>query len=234
MILQAVAFIEAQESPRPVTIRVNTLKVKRRDLAQSLISRGVNLDPIKWSKVGLQVFDSQVPIGATPEYLAGYYMLQSASSFTPVVALDAQEHETILDMCAAPGGKSTYVAALMKNTGMLVANDVNKDRLKSLSANVHRLGVRNCVVTNYDGREFPKMMGGFDRVLLDAPCTGLGIIARDPSVKISKSEQDLLRCATMQKQLILAAIDSTDAKSKTGGIIVYVGSLSFIFSTACS
>ena len=102
------------------------------------------------------------------------------------MALDPQPNEKILDMCAAPGGKTTYIAALMKNTGMLFANDVNKDRAKSLNANVHRLGVRNCVISNKDGKDFPKLTGGFDRILLDAPCTGLGVISRDPSVKTQK------------------------------------------------
>ena len=89
-------------------------------------------------------------------------------------------------MAAAPGGKTTYIAQLMKNTGILVANDLKKDRLKSLSANLQRLGVTNCVVTNYDGRKVPKMFTKFDRCLLDAPCSGLGVIARDPSIKMQK------------------------------------------------
>ncbi|KAG0197732.1 rRNA (cytosine-C5-)-methyltransferase nop2 [Mortierella sp. GBA30] len=219
---EAIEFFEANEVPRPVTIRTNTLKTRRRELAQALINRGVNLDPVgKWSKVGLQVFDSPVPIGATPEYLAGHYMLQAASSFLPVMALAPQEHERVLDMASAPGGKSTYIAALLKNTGMVFANDANKDRTKSLVANIHRLGVKNAVVCNYDGREFPGVIGGFDRVLLDAPCSGTGVISKDASVKTNKSEQDFQMLSQLQKQLILSAIDSVDAGSKTGGYIVY-------------
>ncbi|KAJ2908561.1 rRNA (cytosine-C5-)-methyltransferase nop2, partial [Coemansia aciculifera] len=169
---EAVEFFEANEVARPVTIRTNTLKTRRRDLAQALINRGVNLDPIgKWTKVGLTIFDSPVPVGATPEYMAGHYMIQAASSFLPVMALAPQENEKVLDMSAAPGGKTTYCAALMKNTGMMVANDANKEREKALVANIHRLGITNAIVCNYDGREFPKVMGGFDRVLLDAPCS---------------------------------------------------------------
>lgn len=94
--------------------------------------------------------------------------------------------EKILDMCSAPGGKTSYIAQLMKNTGVLFANDVSADRLKAVVGNLHRMGVRNAVITNYDGRKYPKVQRGFDRVLLDAPCTGTGIISRDPSAKISK------------------------------------------------
>ena len=215
-------FLEACEVERPVTIRTNTLKTRRRDLAQSLIGRGVNLDPIgKWSKVGLVVYNSSVPIGATPEYLAGHYILQGASSMLPVMALAPQENEKILDLCAAPGGKTTYIAALMKNTGMLMANDINKDRTKAVVGNLHRLGVSNSIVCNYDGRSFTKVMTGFDRVLLDAPCSGTGVISKDPSVKTNKTEKDIQKRSHLQKQLILAAIDCLDANSPTGGYLVY-------------
>ncbi|KAJ2634901.1 rRNA (cytosine-C5-)-methyltransferase nop2 [Coemansia sp. RSA 1286] len=219
---EAVEFFEANEVARPVTIRTNTLKTRRRDLAQALINRGVNLDPIgKWTKVGLTIFDSPVPIGATPEYMAGHYMIQAASSFLPVIALAPQEKEKVLDMSAAPGGKTTYCASLMKNTGMVVANDANKEREKALVANIHRLGISNTIVCNYDGREFPKVMGGFDRVLLDAPCSGTGVISKDASVKINKSQDDINMLTHLQKELILSAIDSVNADSSTGGYIVY-------------
>ncbi|KII66838.1 putative 28S rRNA (cytosine(4447)-C(5))-methyltransferase [Thelohanellus kitauei] len=107
---QLLEFFDSCETDRPMTIRVNTLKVRRRELAQSLINRGVNLDPVgDWSKVGLVIYDSPVPIGATPEYLAGHYMIQGASSFLPVLCLDPKLNETILDLCAAPGGKTSYI-----------------------------------------------------------------------------------------------------------------------------
>ena len=107
--------------------------------------------------MGLVVYDSTVPVGATPEYLAGHYMLQGASSFLPVMALAPQEGERVLDMCAAPGGKSSHMAALMRNTGMLFANDVSAERLKALKANLARLGVQNAIVTCYSGTAFPKV-----------------------------------------------------------------------------
>ena len=220
--LEALSFFDANESPRPLVLRTNTLRTHRRALAQALINRGVVLEPIgKWSKVGLQVFESQVPLGATPEYLAGHYILQAASSFLPVMALAPQENERILDMAAAPGGKTTHIAALMKNTGCIFANDSNKSRAKALIGNIHRLGAKNTIVCSYDAREFPKIIGGFDRVLLDAPCSGTGVIAKDPSVKTNKTEKDFLLLPHLQKQLLLSAIDSVDHASKTGGYIVY-------------
>jgi 25S rRNA (cytosine2870-C5)-methyltransferase len=221
--LEAFAFFEANESPRPVVLRTNTLRTNRRALAQALINRGVVLEPVgRWSKVGLQVFESTVPLGATPEYLAGHYLIQAASSFLPVMALAPQPDERILDMAAAPGGKTTHMSALMRNTGAIFANDADRQRARGLIGNVHRLGCKNTIVSSLDAKKaFPKILGGFDRVLLDAPCSGTGVIGKDPSVKTSKTERDFLALPHMQKQLLLAAIDSTDHASKTGGYIVY-------------
>ena len=219
---ECLSFIESSETPRPVTIRTNTLKTRRRELAQALIGRNVNLDPIaKWSKEGLQVYESAVPIGATPEYLSGHYMVQSASSFLPVMALQPGPGMRCLDMAASPGGKCSHMAAMMSNSGTLVANDASKERLRALQANLSRLGVRNSIVINADGRDFPKLMGGFDRVLLDAPCTGLGVISKDPSVKASKTYADVQRCQQLQRELLLAAIDSCNANAPDGGYVVY-------------
>jgi ribosomal RNA methyltransferase Nop2 len=217
---EALAFFEANEKPRPVTLRANTLKTRRRDVAVALQARGVHLDAVgEWTKVGLQVFDSQVPLGATPEYLAGHYMLQSAASFLPVMALDPQSNERVLDLCAAPGGKSTYIAAAMRNSGVLYVNDVNETRLNAVKSNLARMGVKNSVICCYDGRKFPKM--AFDRILVDAPCAGLGVVSRDPSVKFSKTYKDVVRCAVLQKELLLRAIDLCDHTSQSGGIVVY-------------
>lgn len=186
-VTELVEFLEASQVERPLTIRTNTMKTRRRDLAQSLINRGVNLDPIgKWSREGLVVYDSQVPIGATPEYLGGHYMIQGAASLIPVMALSPEENERILDMCSAPGGKSTHIASLMKNTGILFANDSQKERLSSVIGNIHRLGITNTIVSCYDGRFFSRLMTGFDRILLDAPCSGTGVIAKDQAVKFNK------------------------------------------------
>lgn len=139
----------------------------------------------------------------------------------PVMALAPQENERILDMCAAPGGKSSHIASIMKNTGVLFANDANADRIKAVVGNFHRLGVVNAVVSCEDGCKFGTIMQGFDRILLDAPCTGTGVVSKDPSVKISKSDVDIQRCYNLQRKLLLNAIDCLNAKSVSGGYLVY-------------
>ncbi|VDM42697.1 unnamed protein product [Toxocara canis] len=223
-------FLDASDQPRPVTLRTNSLKTRRGELAKMLINRGMNVDPAaKWTKVGLVVYDSQVPVGAfilavcaTPEYLAGHYMIQGLSSFLPVMALAPQPNELVLDMCAAPGGKTSHMAALMKNAGVVFANDSDMLRCRAVIGNLHRLGVNNTVVSNLDAKEFAKIMPqGFDRVLLDAPCSGTGVIWKDESVKMRRDSQDVQRRHTVQRQLILAAIDAINASSSSGGYLVY-------------
>ena len=147
-------------------------------------------------------------------------MLQSACSFLPVIALAPQPNERVLDMASAPGGKTTYISALLQNTGAVFANDSNKQRTKSLTANVHRMGCKNVVVCNYDAREFPKVMGGFDRVLLDAPCSGTGVISKDASVKVNKVGLYTTQFVSM-----------TDSKSRASG--TFISSRSFRNSSSC-
>ena len=219
---ETLEFLTASDSPRPLVIRTNTLKARRKDLAAALLKRGVTLDPLaSWSKVGLKISESPVPVGATPEYLAGHYMLQSAASMCPVMALSPQPNERVLDMSAAPGGKTSYLAQLMRNTGSIVANDLKPDRQKATVANMHRLGVRNVITCAYDGRKLGKLWPNkFDKVLLDAPCSGLGVISRDPSVKVQRTMADVHRTVVLQKEILLSAIDALSYK-KGGGYIVY-------------
>jgi ribosomal RNA methyltransferase Nop2 len=216
---ECLEFLEASDKTRPLVVRVNTLKARRKDLAAALMKRGVRLDPLApWSKVGLKIYESSVPIGATPEYLAGHYMLQSAASMCPVMALGPQPGDRVMDMSAAPGGKTSYISQLMKNKGVVIANDLKAERQKATVANMHRLGVRNVVSCCYDGRKIgAQLRNSFDRILLDAPCSGLGVISRDPSVKVQRTIPDVQRCAHLQKELLLAAVDALNHKSKKGG-----------------
>lgn len=137
------------------------------------------------------------------------------------MALAPQENERVLDLCAAPGGKSSHISALMKNTGVLFSNDANRDRIKAVVGNFHRLGIMNAVVSCEDGCKYKSIMTGFDRILVDAPCTGTGVISKDPSAKTSKSDVDVQRCYNIQRKLLLTAIDCLSAKSATGGYVVY-------------
>jgi ribosomal RNA methyltransferase Nop2 len=217
-VYEAFNFLEMMEKPRPVTIRVNTLKARKREVAQKLIQKGVVLESVdEICKVCLKINKSQVPIGATPEYLSGMYMLQSAASMLPVMALSPQPGDYVLDMAAAPGGKTTHIAQVMKNQGLIVANDVKKERMISLNYNVQRLGIKNVILTNYDGRKLPPSLKNFDRVLLDAPCTGLGVISRDKSIKQNRTLKDVYRASHLQKELLRKAIDLC----KVGGYVVY-------------
>mmetsp|Transcript_10695 Transcript_10695/g.24257 ORF Transcript_10695/g.24257 Transcript_10695/m.24257 type:complete len:398 (+) Transcript_10695:1-1194(+) len=221
---EALEFVDYSDKIRPMVIRTNTLKTRRKDLALALMKRGVSLDPLAgWSKVGLKIMESPVPVGATPEYLSGHYMLQSAASMCPVLALSPQPKERVLDMSAAPGGKTSYIAQLMRNTGVIFANDLRADRQKATVANMHRLGVKNVITCMHDGRKLSKLFKQFkfDRILLDAPCSGLGVISRDPSVKVQRTIADVKKTAHLQKELLLAAIDVLNHKSKTGGVMVY-------------
>jgi len=218
---ECVEFMDASDRNRPLVIRTNTLKTTRKDLMEALGKRGANVEGVEWSKVAIKVTESTVPIGATPEYLAGHYMLQAAASLNPVMALSPLPGERVLDMSAAPGGKTTYIAQLMKNSGQIIANDLKPARQKATVANLHRMGVKNTIVCCYDGRKIPSIIKGFDRVLLDAPCSGLGVISRDQTVKIQRTVKDIQRIAHMQKELLLAAIDAVDHKSSSGGICVY-------------
>jgi ribosomal RNA methyltransferase Nop2 len=134
------------------------------------------------------------------------------------MALEPQPGDRVLDMSAAPGGKTSYISQLMKNKGVVIANDLKAERQKATVANMHRLGVRNVVSCCYDGRKIgAQMRNSFDRILLDAPCSGLGVISRDPSVKVQRTIPDVQRCAHLQKELLLAAIDALNHKSKKGG-----------------
>ncbi|KAG0435576.1 25S rRNA (cytosine-C(5))-methyltransferase nop2 [Dictyocoela muelleri] len=149
---EGTVFMEESEKPRPLIIRCNTLKTSRKSLIKSLSSRGIEAEILEWNDDSLIIYKSGVPIGATPEYLAGFYFIMGASSIYAVMNLDIQDNMSILDMCASPGGKSCYIGSLMKNTGILYCNDVNEERINSLCCNLQRMGIRNAVVTNVDAR----------------------------------------------------------------------------------
>lgn len=212
---EAQKFMEESEKPRPTVIRTNTLKIKRKDLMKLLVAKGMDLDPIEFCTASLVIYKSPVPVGATPEYLTGLYTIQGASSLLPVLNLDVNPEDKVLDMCAAPGGKTTHLAALMNNTGVIFAYDIEKKRLKALQSNVSRLGINNCIAVCKDARKIQNEY--FDKILLDAPCSGTGIISKDASVKVNRSHIDVKKTVKLQKDLILKAFKMLSV----GGILVY-------------
>lgn len=209
------AFLDANERQRPTVLRVNTLLTRRKDLAYALSQRKVECGNLDWTDTAIVAFKSDVPLGATPEYLAGHYMIQGANSMLPVLNLKIKEGMKVVDLCAAPGGKSTHIGAILGNTGVLYSNDINKERISSLKCNLSRMGIQNAIISNMDALKFN--VGKVDRVLLDAPCSGTGVISKDPSVKTSKSLESIKEVVKLQRKLILHAFDML----KPEGIMVY-------------
>jgi NOL1/NOP2/sun family putative RNA methylase len=156
-------------------------------------------------------------VGATTEYLLGYYYVQDLSSCLSVSALDAAENQRVLDIAAAPGGKTTMIAQKMNDTGMIVALEPSASRARSLSFNLARCGVSNTCVLGYEGQHVSNLKMKFDRVLLDAPCSCEGVIAKDVTRKTSHTPGDVEFCSNRQESLIKAAADAV----KPGGILVY-------------
>ncbi len=207
------AFQKAAETPMPYVVRSNTLKIESSVLYRRFIEAGLDVTRYEWNG---DLFELAEPPGRRIEHWLGLYYAQEAVQTLPVMALDPQPGETALDLCAAPGGKATYIAARMQNRGTLVANEPSGRRQMSLLANVNRLGVLNTMVTAYQGENFP-MQTSFDRILVDAPCSAEGTLRKAPSLRNGASSGTIARLARLQKRLILRAFDLL-AK---GGLLVY-------------
>ena len=153
--------------------------------------------------------ESDLQIGATHEYLEGHYYLQSLASMIPPQMLYPGKKDHVLDMCAAPGSKTTQMGQLMQQGGIIVATDVKESRLKSLNSNIRRCGLYNCLTFAHDARKLKSKLGSFlpTKILLDAPCSGSGIIRIDPSPKRTKDDSDIKRLSSMQKDLLKAGLD---------------------------
>jgi tRNA (cytosine40_48-C5)-methyltransferase len=209
-------FLERLEMTPQLYIRINTLKINTKDLKDRLVSKGFELDDTILDDV-LSVKKQTFRIGSTTEYLLGYYYIQDLSSCLAVDALDVRENQTVLDMASAPGGKTTYISQRMKNTGILIALETNPRRIRALRFNLQRCGVINACVLKMDGKRATDLNMQFDRVLLDAPCSCEGIIAKDKSRKTNHRPEDIEFCAARQSALIETAIRAV----KPGGLLVY-------------
>ncbi|WP_171015012.1 16S rRNA (cytosine(967)-C(5))-methyltransferase RsmB [Culicoidibacter larvae] len=194
-----------------------------------------NLPPLRVARINhlktgdLSVFDAGPIAGSvtlnrgniahTEAYNAGLVAIQDLSSQHVAPMLAPLEGERILDMCAAPGGKTMHIADLMKNTGEIIANDLHEHKLELMREAAERLGVTNVTFSNYDALELPKVFeaGAFDRILLDAPCSGLGVIRRKPDLRYRISKADLDSLVGLQAELLTTAWQLL----KAGGTLVY-------------
>lgn len=210
-------FLKGNDAAILKTIRVNTLTASPQDVTSRLHAKGIQLEPVSGLPYAFHVHESPVPIGATTEYLLGYYMLQSPASMWTIEGLNPQPGQLVVDMCAAPGGKTTLIAQLMENQGALLAVDISRDRIRSLRSNLSRLRVENTLTIRMDAAQLPDIGIQADAVLLDAPCTGEGLIPVDPSRKQSRSAEDITTLAKVQQKLILTASQLLSV----GGTLVY-------------
>ncbi len=210
-------LLEAYERPLPEAFRVNTLKLPEEETLQRLRDKGIKFRPVPWARHGYQA-EEDIDLGTTLEHMLGLIYLQGPVSMAPVEALDPKPGEIILDMCAAPGSKTTQIAQLMSGEGVVVANDISYERVKALSSNIQKFGILNIVITVMDGRRFPRYIKEyFDRVLIDAPCSSLGIISKDWGVAKSWSYNVVERLSKLQLQLLKAGFETL----KPGGTLIY-------------
>ena len=214
-------LLKAFEEPLKPSIRCNTLKVRSCSLLAERLGRlGYVLKGISWEPTSfiIEVLGKPPP-GATHEFLLGmYYLYRGSASLVPPLVLSPKPSDVVLDMAAAPGGKTTHMAQLMRNEGMIVAVDISKARMRALRSNLERLGVRNVLALRLDGARIPELFGPyFSKVLLDAPCTAEGLIQVDKSRKIRTALDDLLTARERQIKLLLAAINSV----VSGGYVLY-------------
>ncbi len=213
-------FLEYTLKPLRQSIRVNTIKVSVEDVVENLGKEFV-LEPVPWCREGFFVYpkeaDTEVKITNTIEYQLGLVFSQEASSMIPPVVLDVEPGQFVLDMAAAPGSKTTHIGIYMKNRGCLIANDIKKNRLNILIMNIQRCGILNAWVTRKDGRFFKRFENMFDRVLLDAPCSNVGMIRKNFKHLKIWSRNRVESLSRLQKEMILAGYNAL----KPEGIIVY-------------
>lgn len=214
---EAGAFFRSYEEPRTYGLRLNRLKLDRDPAFRDRLISTFGLQPISWCADGYRYPESERP-GRHLYHAAGLYYIQEPSAMIAAELLDARPGETVLDLAAAPGGKTTQLAAAMQGQGLLVANEIHPARAKILSENVERLGIVNALVTQASpqalAERFPER---FDRVLLDAPCSGEGMFRKDPAATDEWSPSAVEACAARQRDILPHAA----AMLKPGGTLVY-------------
>ncbi|MFH1506244.1 MAG: RsmB/NOP family class I SAM-dependent RNA methyltransferase [archaeon] len=196
------------------SLRINTLKTDENVMVARLKKLNINLDKIPFLDFGYY-FSAEFSLGATPEYLFGYYYLQEVASQLPVQVLQPQPGDLVLDMAASPGSKTTQIAQYMENKGNIIALDDNLQRLDSLRNNLERCGITNCVIYKKDARFVTDFNLEFNKILLDAPCSGNFAIDKDFFDK--RDLAGIKQNSKVQRELLKAAVKVL----KKGGVLVY-------------
>ena len=208
------AFLASYAAPRGVGLRVNTLKLTP-DRFRALAP--FDLTPVAWSP-GAYLAPEDAQPGKHPYHAAGLYYLQDPSAMIPAALLDPQPGERVLDLAAAPGGKATHITALMGDEGLLVANEIHPKRVWALAENLERWGVRNAVITNETPKRLAERFAGFfDRVLLDAPCSGEGMMRKTEVARVEWAPELVHGCALRQSTILSDAA----CLVRPGGRLVY-------------
>ncbi len=206
-------FKEVIQTRKPYDIRINTIKSSKPEVIESLKENKIEYEQRKWNKNFIKTYSNP---GKTLEHWLGHYYIQESVSGIPTLALNPKPNEKILDLCAAPGSKTTQISAKMNNTGTILANDVRQNRIRSLLSNIYRIGSTNVQVTQKDGRnlkETPK----FNRVIADVPCSSEGSVREKKELKNGAEIDRIKRNTKTQTQLLEKAFRMT----KENGTIVY-------------
>lgn len=213
------AFLLSMEAPRAFGLRVNTLKLDppADGTAMRGLVREFGLTPVPWCGTGFS-YDGGTRPGKHPYHHAGLYYIQEPSAMVAAELLDPQPGDVVLDLAAAPGGKTTQIAAKLRGRGLLVANEIHPGRARILSENVERLGIANAVVVQASPGELAKRLpGAFDKIMLDAPCSGEGMFRKEPAARAEWSPEAVAMCAARQRDILPDAA----AMLKPGGRLVY-------------
>ncbi|WP_438317468.1 16S rRNA (cytosine(967)-C(5))-methyltransferase RsmB [Sporosarcina sp. FA9] len=214
---QTTIMAHANNSPARMTMRVNTAKTTRDEVIASLEAEEVEVR--KGEVIEECIVSSSGNPTKTKAYQKGFLTIQDESSMLPVTALDVHPGMKVLDMCAAPGGKTTHIAEKMKDQGEVFAHDIHDHKLQLIEENAKRLGLTSITTKSGDSRNLVEVYGEstFDRILVDAPCSGLGVIRRKPEIKYVKTEADFEGLVKIQSELL----DVASKLIKPDGIIVY-------------
>ncbi|MGB5447012.1 MAG: 16S rRNA (cytosine(1407)-C(5))-methyltransferase RsmF [Psychromonas sp.] len=217
-------FIESCHRPLRRAVRVNTLKISVTEFQKRAQEQGWGLTTIPWCEEGfwIETEEDAMSLGNSAEHLGGLCYIQEASSMLPVAALfhffKPNEQSIVLDAAAAPGSKTTQIAAKMGNSGLIIGNEYSSSRIKMLHANIQRCGIKNVALTHFDARVFGDWLPEtFDAILLDAPCSGEGTIRKDRYAMKNWSQSAIDEIAAMQNDLINSAFNAL----KPGGFLVY-------------